>query len=411
MDRRIRRPIKGFTALLLLVGVFAHTSVNAQSWEDGMYRNGMHQMNWGGQLSMTTLTGKAIVDTSRARVTTGMMSGRGFFLDSKGDGSRSYEMYFGPYWYAPASGAKRPANGESITVKAGLMTQMTPPMLVIYEINGKKWRDSAGAAAWSGRWMQRGINDTTRAYCAIDSMSFAGFTRGFMGSGMMGSGMMWPDSLYCDFDEMHPDSLPAMQGRRSIMGYHMDAFNPQGEMMMTGGTQGHGMMGFQSQMRMRFHMNPDSLRKRGLTMGQVSLFYFDTDNQWKLVGNQTADLQAYTISFSSATAYSYYSIAPTGLTAVQTSEGMTPSSFTLDQNFPNPFNPSTRISFSITQESRVSLVVYDLLGRQVARLIDADLPAGTHSTTFNAGNLSSGVYLYRLQAGSFVQEKRMQLLK
>ncbi len=387
------------------------TAAVAQSWEDGMYRNGMHQMNWGGQLSTTTLSGKAIVDTSRARLTTGMMSGRAFFLDVKGDGSRTYEMCFGPYWYAPASGAKRPANGESITVKAGLMSQMIPPMLVVYEINGKKWRDSVGAATWSGRWMPRGINDTTRAYCTTDSLSFAGFTRGFMGSGMMGSGMMWPDSLYCGFDEMHPDSLPAMQGGRSIMGFHLDAFNPQGQMMMGGGYQGHGMMAFQSQMGMRFHMNPDSLRKRGLTMSQVGLFYFDTDNQWKVVPNQTSDLQAYTISFSSATAYSYYAIAPTGLTAVQTGEGMTPSFFTLDQNFPNPFNPSTRISFSIPQEFRVSLVVFDLLGRQVARLIDADMPAGTHSATFNAGNLSSGVYLYRLQAGSFVREKGMQLLK
>jgi hypothetical protein len=411
MGRRMRRSTKGFTALLLLVGLFLNTSVNAQSWEDGMYRDGMHQMNWGGQLSTTTLSGKAIIDTSRERLTAGKMTGRAFFLDVKGDGSRSYEMYFGPYWYTPASGAKRPANGEPITVKAGLMSQMNPPMLVVYEINGKKWRDSIGAATWSGRWMQRGINDTTRAYCAIDSLSFAGFTRGFMGSGMMGGGMMWPDSLYCDFDEMHPDSLPGMPSGRSIMGYHLDTFDPQGQMTMAGGYQGHGMMGFQSQMRMRFHMNPDSLRKRGLTMNQVSLFHFDTDNQWKVVPNQASDLQAYTISFSSATAFSYYAIAPTGLTAVKTSVGTVPSSFTLDQNFPNPFNPSTRISFSITEGSRVSLVVFDLLGRQVAMLIDADLPAGTYSATFNAGNLSSGMYLYRLQAGSFVQEKRMQLLK
>jgi len=376
-----------------------------------MYRNGMHQMNWGGQLSTTMLSGKAIVDTSRARLTAGMMSGRAFFLDVKGDGSRSYEMYFGPYWYAPTSGAKRPANGESITMKAGLMSQMIPPMLVVYEINGKKWRDSVGAATWSGRWMQRGINDTTRAYCAIDSMSFAGFTRGFMGSGMMGSGMMWPDSLYFDFDAMHPDSLPAMQGRRSIMGYHLDAFNPQGQMMMAGGYQGHGSMGFQSQIRMRFHMNPDSLQKRGLTMSQVSLYYFDTDNQWKVVPNQASDLPTYTISFSNATSYSYYALAPKGVTAVQTGEGMTPSSFTLDQNFPNPFNPSTTITFSMSQKGFATLKVYNSLGEQVATLVSQQLEPGMYNARWNATNVASGGYLYRLEMNGSVMSRKMLVVK
>jgi hypothetical protein len=259
--------------------------------------------------------------------------------------------------------------------------------------------------------MQRGINDTTRAYCAIDSLSFAGFTRGFMGSGMMGSGMMWPDSLYCDFDEMHPDSLPVMQGGRSIMGYHLDAFNPQGQMMMTGGYQGHGMMGFQSQMRMRFHMNPDSLRKRGLTMSQVSLFCFDTDNQWKVVPNQVSDLQAYTISFSSTTVYSYYAIAPTGLTAVQTSEGLTPSSFTLDQNFPNPFNPSTTITFSIVQQGFATLKIYNSLGEQEASIVSQQLDPGTYNMQWNASNVASGVYLYRLEMSGSVMSKKMLLVK
>jgi hypothetical protein len=210
---------------------------------------------------------------------------------------------------------------------------------------------------------------------------------------------------------MHPDSLPAMQGRRSIMGYHMDAFNPQGEMMMTGGIQGHGMMGFQSQMRLRFHMNPDSLHKRGLAMNQISLFYFDTDNQWKVVPNQTADLQAYTISFSSATAYSYYAIAPTGLTAVQTSEGMTPSSFVLDQNFPNPFNPSTMISFSVTQKGFATLKVYNSLGEQVATLVSQQLDPGTYKAQWNASKIASGVYLYRLEMNGFVVSKKMLLVK
>jgi hypothetical protein len=376
-----------------------------------MYRDGMHQMNWGGQLTTTILSGKAIVDTSRAHLTAGMMSGRGFFLDVKGDGSRSYEMYFGPYWYTATSGAKRPANSEAIIVKAGLMSQMTPPMLVVYEINGKKWRDSVGAATWSGRWMQRGINDTTRAFCATDSMSSAGFTRGFMGSGMMGGGMMWPDSLFGEFEHMHPDSMPGMTRGRAIMGFHMDAFDPQGAMMMQGGVQGHGGMGFQSGVRMRFRVHPDSLKRSGLAMSQMILLYLDTDNQWKTAAGQTMDLATNSISITSASVYSYYAVASSAATAVENQTDGIPTGFSLDQNYPNPFNPTTTITYSIVQRGFASLKIYNSLGEQVASLVSQQLDPGTYKAQWNASNMASGAYLYRLESNGLVVSRKMLLVK
>ena len=86
-------------------------------------------------------------------------------------------------------------------------------------------------------------------------------------------------------------------------------------------------------------------------------------------------------------------------------------SYTLDGNYPNPFNPSTEIRFTLPQAQRVTLVVYDLLGRVVARLLDGPLEAGQQRVRFNASGLASGMYLYRLQAGTFVETRRMVLLK
>ena len=86
--------------------------------------------------------------------------------------------------------------------------------------------------------------------------------------------------------------------------------------------------------------------------------------------------------------------------------------FALEQNYPNPFNPTTNISFSLADASPVKLTIYNLLGQEVARLISGRvMNAGTHTVAFNAASLSSGVYLYRLEAGSFVSNKRMTLIK
>ena len=86
--------------------------------------------------------------------------------------------------------------------------------------------------------------------------------------------------------------------------------------------------------------------------------------------------------------------------------------FALNQNYPNPFNPTTNISFSLADAAPVKLTVYNLLGQEVATLISGKvMNAGTHNVAFNAASLSSGVYIYRLEAGSFVSNKRMTLIK
>ncbi|MGF1669284.1 MAG: T9SS type A sorting domain-containing protein, partial [Balneolaceae bacterium] len=88
-----------------------------------------------------------------------------------------------------------------------------------------------------------------------------------------------------------------------------------------------------------------------------------------------------------------------------------PNQFRLEQNFPNPFNPSTVINFTLPQASEVKLNVYNVLGQRVATLVNGQLNSGTHSIRFDARSLASGVYFYRLEAGNFIQQKSMTLIK
>lgn len=88
-----------------------------------------------------------------------------------------------------------------------------------------------------------------------------------------------------------------------------------------------------------------------------------------------------------------------------------PEEYGLAQNYPNPFNPVTVIEYSLPVQSEVSLIVYDLRGQEVARLINSTMSAGNHRVSWDASDLASGVYLYRLQAGDFTQTRKMLLLK
>jgi hypothetical protein len=88
-----------------------------------------------------------------------------------------------------------------------------------------------------------------------------------------------------------------------------------------------------------------------------------------------------------------------------------PAAFALDQNYPNPFNPSTMIQFEIPEAQFVTLKVYNLLGQEVATLIDSQLGPGRYRAEFDGRNLPSGTYLYRLQVGTFTETKKMVLVK
>ena len=92
-------------------------------------------------------------------------------------------------------------------------------------------------------------------------------------------------------------------------------------------------------------------------------------------------------------------------------DAVNPVKFSLAQNYPNPFNPVTQIGYTLAHATPVQLEVFDLLGRKVATLLDTEQPAGQHRVTFDGSQFSAGVYLYRLQAGSFTQTRKLVLIK
>jgi hypothetical protein len=137
----------------------------------------------------------------------------------------------------------------------------------------------------------------------------------------------------------------------------------------------------------------------------------------------TTESQAYSYSDRSATAGTYtYRLKQVDFdgsfeysNAIEI-DVTSPAEFALDQNYPNPFNPSTKIAFRLAVDSKVSLKIFDVLGQEVANLVNSNLAAGGHNFDFDASNLNSGVYMYRIEAtgidgSNFVDVKKMILTK
>ncbi len=124
-------------------------------------------------------------------------------------------------------------------------------------------------------------------------------------------------------------------------------------------------------------------------------FYFTTTSSWVQIPNANLIVRAFI----------------TGQTSDVPNQGELPKVFALNQNYPNPFNPSTSISYELPGRSFVSLKMFDVLGREVATLVSEEKTAGKYSVAWNARDVSSGIYFYRLQAGSFTDTKKLVLMK
>ena len=109
--------------------------------------------------------------------------------------------------------------------------------------------------------------------------------------------------------------------------------------------------------------------------------------------------------------FSRVSIEGTNLVSVSNTGTSVPKTFSISQNYPNPFNPSTKIQYEVPEKSIVSLKVYDVLGNEIITLVNKENLSGRYEVEFNATNLPSGVYFYRIQAGGFVDTKKMIVLK
>ncbi len=146
------------------------------------------------------------------------------------------------------------------------------------------------------------------------------------------------------------------------------------------------------------------------------------NDEWQVLGfvrgnGTTSDAKSYSFVDRTATGKVQYRLKQVDFDGqfeyspvIEVEAGL-PRTFELGQNYPNPFNPTTVISYQLPVASEVSLKVYDVLGREVATLVNARQEAGRYSVPFNAASFASGVYFYRLQAGQFVQTRKMMLVK
>jgi hypothetical protein len=310
-----------------------------------------------------------------------------------------YKLYYKPM--------KRGANmaqrlhiyhySKSILILVLLSISLTSPIYAQHHFNN---------------WVHKNATDTTIARCWNDSLTFAMFPSGSM------MGMMFPDSIYCHIDQMHIDSLDHPHdstfigwcrikiGRDSI---HYDMMD---DSMMSGNHMMQFMTGFQCQLHWD-SLNTDSLHRHWRPTGVCGW----NGSGWDSLTNMSFTGTVATVK----TAKAYAAIAFIGLPSVITgikSATAIPAQFRLEQNYPNPFNPITSLKYNLPVESKLTLTVYNVLGEVMAVLQDGVRPAGSQSVEWNAANVASGIYFYRLEATSvtdpgitFTSVKKSLLLK
>ena len=139
--------------------------------------------------------------------------------------------------------------------------------------------------------------------------------------------------------------------------------------------------------------------------GMQDDYTYDTNGNLDVILSQYWDGSGWVNSFKTTHAWSQ-------LTAIETDNTqLLPQKYTLAQNYPNPFNPTTRIQYTVPKDGNVKLTVYNIIGQEIAQLVNGEVKAGTHEINFDASALTSGVYLYKLQVNNFTSVKKMILMK
>ena len=136
-----------------------------------------------------------------------------------------------------------------------------------------------------------------------------------------------------------------------------------------------------------------------------------SDSSYRVIGTVGEPVIGATSSSSYISEVGFSSLARHLITSTEDSPDNLPTKYRLQQNYPNPFNPTTKMRYELPKRSNVSLKIYDILGRQVAVLVDEEKAAGRYEVRWDAGGIASGVYFYRIRTGNFVETKKLILLR
>lgn len=342
-----------------------------------------------------TLTGIAMVDTTFKRDR--------YFLNTDTDTIPNYILNFGPEWYKPASGAVRPLDGDKITVVAGILGAKSKyPMAVVYELNGKIWRDSVVVhKGVGGKWLS--ASNTTTVNALFDS-----------NDKLMIAQSRFNNKNASDFSaelyESLPENMPSYKTQSIIAAYEVSLFDNAGiNTMLINGMSG-GKVEASTKAVFQLHYTDEELTGSGVSENNLRVKVWNSaTNSWQ-TENAIVNKAANTATFESATLSNFYIVTGTSVTDVE-QETELPTAFELKQNYPNPFNPTTTISYSLPLAGNVSLKIYDILGNEVAQLVNGFQNSGSYSIKFDGKNLASGIYFYRLNSGNFSSVKKLTLVK
>ncbi len=254
-------------------------------------------------------------------------------------------------------------------------------------------------------WVYRSATDTTIVQCWNDSLTAIGFPPNSM------TMMMMPDSIYCRIDRMNMDSLDYPHDSTFIGWYRVQAGRDSAHFDMMNGDSAHGsrnMMQFLKNVSCQFHWD-------SVMADSAHRHWRPTDlrgwngSSWVRLGSTINGNIAFLTTDQIYSAFAFTGISSGTVSVVN--RYVIIGEYWLDQNYPNPFNPSTTIPFVIPKAEFVSLKVFNSLGQDIATIVNGPRAAGNHRVTWDAGQVPSGVYFYRISAGSFVQTRTLHLVR
>ncbi|MBN2091172.1 T9SS type A sorting domain-containing protein [candidate division KSB1 bacterium] len=380
--------------------------LNGLLWREPVENWWKHQ-EWCDNLEVTQVTGTVMVDSTYFYLH--------YYLDVDDDQQPDYRLNFGPPWYEPKSGAKRPDDGETVTIEGILKEEGDVNVIEVLKINNLVWREKKGPAPWAGNWIGKEKKNHFRIYCPFDSATWIEIPPGAL-KGKGPHGTEFPDSLFCEMMQVWHDSLPG-QPDSVTGGWRFHFTNPEGKLVKGNGQR----VRFIKKLRMHLNLGTgDSTQNplaKELASGVVLKYWDEVTSSWVPVDGFEYNAANQSIMIESEDIDAVYAAFKTTTSAVETElTGISPKGFILEQNYPNPFNPETKIHFHLDKNAQVKLSIINLLGQEIRVLANEVRPAGGYQVVWDgrdfAGRaMGSGTYFYQLQSGNQTQIRRMVLLK